>query len=128
MRSGRELGKWLTLVAYITAKAEITESSQNYWEKLREQKAKVLIELESAAFSAKTGDALIAQVITRAGRLSGMDVPAEADLFMEKATSGELKLEQAQNLIIAFSRLKNAKENTDNNPLEETINEDLSNV
>jgi CRISPR-associated protein Cas8c/Csp2 len=110
VKSARQLGKWLNLVAYIAAKAEIKEGSLNYWEKLREQKSKVLIELESAAFSAKSGDALIAQVITRAGRLSGMDVPPEADLFMEKAMSGELALGQAQNLIIAFSRLKNAKE------------------
>jgi CRISPR-associated protein Cas8c/Csp2 len=117
--SARQLGKWLNLVAYFSAKTEIKEGSPNYWEKLREMKAKVLVELESSAFSAKTGDALMAQVITRAGRLSGMDVPAEADLFMEKAMSGEIKLEQAQNLIIAFSRLKNAKEIKDKVPTPE---------
>lgn len=119
VKSARQLGKWLNLVAYYTAKAEVKEdSSNNYWEKLREQKAKVLVELESAAFSAKTGDALIAQVITRAGRLSGKDVPPEADLFMEKSMSGKLTLEQAQNMIIAFSRLKNAKESKEANPEE----------
>lgn len=126
VKSARQLGKWLNLVAYIAARAEIKEGSSNYWEKLREQKAKVLIELESAAFSAKTGDALIAQVITRAGRLSGMDVPSEADLFMEEAMSGDLKLDQAQNLIIAFSRLKNAKEmkeSTNNNGSEKPESE-----
>lgn len=133
VKSARQLGKWLNLVAYITAKAEIKEGSSNYWEKLREQKAKVLVELESAAFSAKTGDALIAQVITRAGRLSGLDVPQEADLFMEKATSGELKLEQAQNLIIAFSRLKNAKESKEKKQSEDIDSEvdnseNLSNI
>jgi CRISPR-associated protein Cas8c/Csp2 len=126
VKSARQLGKWLNLVAYLTAKAEIKkEGSSNYWEKLREQKAKVLVELESAAFSAKTGDALFAQVITRAGRLSGMDVPQEADLFMEKSMSGELKLEQAQNMIIAFSRLKNAKESKESkNENDDNINED----
>jgi len=110
--SARQLGKWLNKVAYFTAKAEIKEGSQNYKEKLREQKAKVLIELESAAFSAKSGDALMAQVITRAGRLSMMDVPPEADLFIECAINGELTLEQSKNLIIAFSRLNNSSEKT----------------
>jgi len=110
VKSARQLGKWLNLVAYLAARAEIKEGTPNYYEKLREQKAKVLVELESSAFSAKTGDALMAQVITRAGRLSGLDVPAEADLFMEKTMSNELSLEQAKNMIIAFSRLKNKKE------------------
>lgn len=104
--SARYLGKWLNNVAYHAAKREIKEGSPNYKEKIREQKAKVLIELESAAFAAKSGDALIAQVVTRAGRISGFDAPNESDLFMEAAMNGELKLAQAQNLIIAFSRLK----------------------
>ncbi len=132
VKSARQLGKWLNLVAYFTAKAEIKEGSSNYWEKLREQKAKVLVELESAAFSAKSGDALIAQVITRAGRLSGMDVPQEADFFMEKTMSGELKLEQSKNMIIAFSRLKNAKESKEKKQFEEQESnesiEDLSDI
>lgn len=108
--SARQLGKWLNQVAYFTAKAEIKEDSPNYWEKLREVKAKVLIELESAAFSAKSGDALMAQVITRAGRLSMMDVPSEADLFIESSMNGKLTLEQSKNLVIAFSRLSNKSE------------------
>jgi hypothetical protein len=69
----------------------------------------VLVELESAAFAAKSGDALIAQVVTRAGRLSGMDAPIESDIFMEATMNGKLQLSQAQNLIIAFSRLKSYK-------------------
>ncbi|WP_027473550.1 type I-PGING CRISPR-associated protein Cas8c/Csp2 [Saccharicrinis fermentans] len=107
--SVRFLGKWLNNVAYHAAKREIKEGSPNYHEKIREQKAKVLIELESAAFAAKSGDALVAQVVTRAGRLSGMDAPSESDVFMEATMNGELKLSQAQNLIIAFSRLKSNK-------------------
>ncbi len=108
--SARQLGRWLNSVAYFTAKREVKEGSQNEKEKIRELKAKVLIELESSSFSAKSGDAMIAQVVTRAGRLSGMDAPNEGALFMEKTISGELPLEQAKNLIIAFSRLKNQTE------------------
>lgn len=100
-----------------------------------EAKAKVLVELESSIFSAKSGDALIAHTITRAGRLSGLDAPAEASLFMEKAASGELPLEQAKNLLIAFSRLKSKIEETDkvtssdNQSIEnEEVTEDYSNI
>lgn len=132
--SARELGKWLNLVAYFAAKSEVKEGIPDYYEKMRQAKAKVLVELESSTFSAKTGDALIAQAVTRAGRLSGLDAPESAALFMEKTASGELELEQAKNLLMAFSRLKNKKEITDqpqsvmeNDENEEEV-EDCSNV
>ncbi len=134
--SARQFGKWLNQVAYFTAKAEIKEIKEDtpdYWEKLREVKAKVLIELESAAFSAKSGDALMAQVITRAGRLSMMDAPSEADLFIQSTITGELTLEQSKNLVIAFSRLKNSLEKKESNELSEEIllennNENYQNI
>jgi hypothetical protein len=75
------------------------------------------VELESSTFSAKTGDALIAQAIARAGRLSGLDAPQEAALYMVKTASGELPLENAKNLLIAFSRL------TYNEEKQKTFNE-----
>jgi CRISPR-associated protein Cas8c/Csp2 len=105
--SARALGKWLNKVAYFTAKAEVRADTSNYWDELRRVKSKALIELESSTFSAKSGDALIAQAVTRAGRLSGLDAPEAAALFMEKTASGELPLENAKNLLIAFSRLIN---------------------
>jgi len=108
--SARELGKWLNKVAYFTAKAEVKAGTSNYWEELRRVKSKALIELESSTFSAKSGDALIAQAVTRAGRLSGLDAPEAAALFMEKTASGELPLNNAKNLLIAFSRLINKAE------------------
>jgi CRISPR-associated protein Cas8c/Csp2 len=108
--SAKILGKWLNKVAYLAAKSEIKEGSSNYWEELRKMKAKVLIELESSTFSSKSGDALIAQAVTRAGRLSGSDAPEGATLFMEKTSSGELPLDNAKNLLIAFSRLINKAE------------------
>ena len=133
--SAKELGKWLNYVAYRSAQQEVGTSSG--WDDLIKAKAKVLVELESSVFSAKSGDALIAYTITRAGRLSGFDAPTEASLFMEKAASGELPLEQAKNLLIAFSRLKSKKEeadkasSNDNKSIEnenEEMTEDYSNI
>lgn len=108
--SARALGRWLNQVAYFAAKADVKEGTSNYWDELRKVKAKVLVELESSTFSAKTGDALVAQAVTRAGRISGMDAPEEATLFMEKTASEELPIDSAKNLLIAFSRLKNKAE------------------
>jgi CRISPR-associated protein Cas8c/Csp2 len=131
--SAKILGKWLNKVAYWTAKLEIKEGDSNYWENLRKVKSKVLVELESSTFSSKSGDALIAQAVTRAGRLSGLDAPEGAALFMEKTASGELPLENAKNLLIAFSRLinKSEKDEKTENAIQvdsEDNEEDLSNV
>ncbi len=107
VKSAKELGRWLNYVAYLAAKGEHSNTKS---EEFRKTKAKVLVEIESSAFSAKTGDALIAQVVTRAGRLSQMDAPPEADTYIEKTCSGELPLDSAKNLIMAFSRLRNKYE------------------
>ena len=106
VQSAKELGRWLNLVAYRVAKTEIQDNSKQDKEDLRKAKAKVLVELESSIFASKSADALIAHTIARAGRLSATDAPAEASLFMEKVVSGEVSLEQAKNLLIAFSRIK----------------------
>lgn len=110
VRSAKSLGRWLNYVAYRVAKDSDDKATK---EDIRKMKAKVLVELESSTFSAKSGDALIAQAITRAGRLSGMDAPEEASLFMEQTASGSITLDQAKNLLIAFSRLRNKYEPRD---------------
>jgi CRISPR-associated protein Cas8c/Csp2 len=107
VQSAKQLGRWLNYVAYITAKAEHPNTKS---EEFRKTKAKVLVEIESSVFSAKSGDALIAQVVTRAGRLSQIDAPPEADIFIEQTCSGELPLDNAKNLLMAFSRLRNKYE------------------
>lgn len=107
VQSARELGKWLNYASYKVAEAEVGTTDR---EKLRERKAKALIEIESSIFSARSGDALIFQAITRAGRSSGLDAPSESELFMTQASTGEISLESAKHLLIAFSRVKNKYE------------------
>lgn len=104
------LGGWLNGVAYKAA-IEDKESKLD----IKQKKSKILVELESSIFAAKTPDALIAQTITRAGRLSESDAPAEASLFIEESLCGNIDLNVAKNMLIAFSRIRTLKENT---PLE----------
>lgn len=124
VRSAKELGRWLNQTAYFAAKDEVGKED---WNEIRKVKAKVLVELESSIFSAKSGDALIFHAVTRAGRISKLDAPESASLFMEKAASGELELENAKNLLIAFSRIKNKRESVEQ-PKEVTsaLGEDIS--
>ena len=126
VQSAKALGHWLNLVAYSVAKAEIKNGNAKDREQLRELKAKVLVEMESAIFAAKSADALVAHIIARAGRLSATDAPIEASLFIEKAASGSLTLEQAKNLLIAFSRLRTTViRNTDVYVNNETSDSDI---
>lgn len=110
VKSARELGKWLNYAAYRVADRNIEGNTQDRYNKIREQKAKALIEIESSIFSARSGDALIFQAITRAGRASGLDAPAEAELFMTETSTGSIPLESAKHLLIAFSRVRNKYE------------------
>lgn len=111
--SAKELGLWLNYVAYKVAKNETEGKS---FDDFKKEKAKILVELESSAFSSKTPTALLSQTLTRAGRMSGMDAPAAADEFMQATANGEITLDEAKNLITAFSRLRNKweKDSSDN--------------
>jgi hypothetical protein len=113
IQSSMAFGLWLNRIAYFVAKNEVERSnngnktsSDNQKEKIRQLKAKTLVELESSALSAKTETALISQIVARAGRLSGSDVPAEAKLFMEATMGGQISIDDARNLLIAFSRVR----------------------
>ena len=122
VKSAKALGRWLNYVAYRVAKESDEKATK---EDMRKIKAKVLVELESSTFSAKSGDSLIAQAVTRAGRLSGMDAPEEASLFMEQTAAGSITLDQAKNLLIAFSRLRNKYEPKDLSvPTEDTVQDE----
>jgi hypothetical protein len=128
--SAMSLGRWLNEVAYYAAKMKVEPPDDG--EKIWTTKSKFLVELESSTFSAKSGHALLAQTVTRAGRLSGWDAPEEAGLFMKEVAVGSLNLEEAKNLLVAFSRLKYERksENIEDSPEEdeETNTDDISDV
>lgn len=119
VKSARALGKWLNYAAYKVAERNIDSNVPDRNNKVRDQKAKSLIEIESSIFSARSGDALIFQAITRAGRASGLDAPAEAELFMTETSTGSIPLESAKHLLIAFSRVRDKYEKKTTNAIED---------
>lgn len=121
VNSAIAFGSWLNFQAFTYASKEIPvnlnlneKEQKEQKEKLRELKNKILIQFESAIMSAKSGDALVAFITTRAARLTGYDIDEGAKLFMSKVSGGELSLEQAKNLLIAFSRLKTVNKKEEN--------------
>jgi hypothetical protein len=120
VKSAASLGRWLNRVAYFAAREEVENKTKdgNAIDKaeVTKLKAKIIVELESAALSAKSATALVSHVITRAGRISGQDAPSEALPFTQAVTTGSLgesekeSLENAKNMIVTFARIRSTSE------------------
>lgn len=115
IESAEALGTWLNSVAYSVAKREVAPKTdwallkEDQKVKLTEKKYKFLVEMESSIFSAPDSISLISHTIARAGRLSDSDAPSESALFVKAAMNGEISVDVAKNLLIAFSRIKGNK-------------------
>jgi hypothetical protein len=108
VESAVAMGQWLNRLAFIVANEEIKEggSPDERRAKVLKEKAKLLVELESAAMSAKSPLALLAQIQVRAGRLLQNDTPAEAKPFMVATACGDISQTDATHLLVAFLRLR----------------------
>lgn len=120
VESARALGQWLNRTAYLVADSEVEETAAERAKKVRQNKAKILVEFESAAMSAATPQDMLHRISTRAGRLLQQDMPATATRFMDETNIGEfVKPKDAVHLLIAYMRLRTAFEK-DGKPLTET--------
>lgn len=125
VESARALGQWLNRAAYRVADADVEAKSTEAEraKKVRQAKAKILVEFESAAMSATTPQDMMYRISTRAGRLLQMDMPAEATKFLDETLIGEkLKPKDALHLLVAYMRLRqNYEKATDDPPANEAI-------
>lgn len=108
VQSARAYGSYLNLVAWIIAQEEV--KNKDTGRSLEEAKAKVLAQLESTTMSCKASSELFARLNVQAGRMANRDVPAEAAHFIEQVNIGEIDIKTAQNLILAYMRLRYEKE------------------
>ena len=116
VESARALGQWLNRAAFRVADSDVDEkySEAERAKKIRQAKAKILVEFESAAMSATTPQDMMYRISTRAGRLLQMDMPAEATKFLDETLIGEkLKPKDALHLLIAYMRLRQNFEKSD---------------
>ncbi|GAA4432979.1 hypothetical protein GCM10023091_05970 [Ravibacter arvi] len=110
IKSARAYGQSLNRAAYRAAKKEKEEDVNNGRtpRDLREYKNRILVQFESTIMSTKSPVALLSQMNTISGRLTGYEIDEDAGLFME-AIAGWLPTKDntslAQELITAFMRL-----------------------
>lgn len=113
--AARAYGQWLNRTAYFVADREIPKETNDRPNKVKKEKAKILIELESAAMSAETAQDMFHRISTRAGRLLLSDAPAEATPFIDAAMSGDgIQAKEAQQMLVAYMRLRATKTGEDN--------------
>jgi hypothetical protein len=106
VQSAGALGQWLNRTAYFVADGEVEANASDRRGKVAKAKAKILIEFESAAMSAKTPPDLLFRLSTRCGRLLQDDAPAGAKRFMDAVASNEINQTDATHLLIAYMRLR----------------------
>lgn len=106
VRSAGALGRWLNTTAYLVARDEIGTGTANPDDLVKKAKAKILVEFESAAMSAKSPQDLLFRISTRAGRLLQDDAPAAAERFMDATATGEISQQDATHLLVAYMRLR----------------------
>lgn len=109
VESARELGQWLNRTAYFVADSDIKADAPDRKAKVQKEKAKILVEFESAAMSAKTPQDMLHRISTRAGRLLQQDAPAKATRYMDATASGEIEPQDALHLLVAYLRLRSEK-------------------
>ena len=106
VNSAGALGQWLNRTAYFVADGEVETNASDRRGKVQKTKAKILVEFESAAMSAKDPVDMLFRISTRAGRLLQTDMPSEAKRFMDAVASGEINQNQAVWLLVAYMRIR----------------------
>jgi hypothetical protein len=107
VESARALGQWLNRTAYNVARSEVEPGTPDADKKIRQGKAKILVEFESAAMSATSPQDMLYRISTRAGRLLQHDMPASATRYMDETMTGEkVAPKDALHLLIAYMRLR----------------------
>lgn len=108
--SARAYGAYLNDVAYYAARAEVDANKARddggTGRDIYDAKTRVLAQLESTTMSARRPSSLFAQINVMAGRMSGRDVPAAAERFMEAVQTGEVAFDEAKDLVLAYMRLR----------------------
>ena len=122
VQAAEEYGRWLNYTAYRTAKTELDKDGRMekkllsepekkaFWEKVKKEKAKIITVLESVAMSAKSGQAMIAQVSTQAGRLGQTDAPDTARPYLYAVMTGQIDFNDARQLLMVYMRLQSSLE------------------
>ena len=103
IEAASRLGQHLNYVAYFVAKSDDKDAT-------RKEKSKILVELETGIMSARNAPELFANLSQRAGRFTQSELPVETKVLMDAAMHEEISLPDTKHLIIAYMRLRSAKQ------------------
>ena len=131
VQSARHLGHWINRGAYIAARDEVDKdknvTSQDRDRKIRQQKAKILVALDSMAMGARDATSMMGSIMRETGMLTQSDAPPEAIPFIDAACTGNpLGMDTARQLIMTYMRVRYVAETGTRSSNQQTINEDIT--
>lgn len=119
--AARALGQWMNYTAYRAAEAELPSLTREERAKLskeerskrnqtiRKAKAKNLIQFESYVMGARTPADMLHRVNRTTSLLSEQDAPDLARPFMDATATEQIPLKTAQQLLLAYLRLRDTR-------------------
>lgn len=121
VHAARHLGRWINRAAYYAAREEIEKDSSNTpkqrEQKIRQQKAKILVALDSMAMGARDATSMMGSIMRETGMLTQMDAPVEAVPFIDAANIGEIiNVDTARQLLMTYMRVRYVPETTNRVP------------
>jgi hypothetical protein len=123
VNAARELGRWINRSAYYAAKKEVEDEGKNdspdqRERKIRQQKAKILVALDSIAMGAREPTAMMGSIMRETGMLTQTDAPTEALPFIDAVNIGDpLNMATARQLLMTYMRVRYAP-STPGKPIE----------
>ena len=133
VQAARELGQWINRAAYYAAREEVekdkTDSPKEKDRKIRQQKAKILVALDSMAMGARDATSMMGSIMRETGMLTQSDAPPEALPFIDAACTGNtIGMDTARQLLMTYMRVRYVPDTGGRLSHQQTIGVEVSNM
>jgi hypothetical protein len=102
VESAKTVGRHINTQCYFAADGDDQEAR-------RENKAKLISSFESLVQDGKSPASMISRVSAQVGRLTDRDFPSDSEVFFDSVMRGEIGLDDAKNMLMAYMRLKSPR-------------------
>lgn len=111
VHAARALGQWINQAAYYAAREEIEKDKalnlKDKETKIRKQKAKILVALDSMAMGARDATSMMGSIMRETGMLTTNDAPPEVLPFIDAVCIGDpIGMDTARQLLMTYMRVR----------------------
>lgn len=111
IQAAKHLGQWINRAAYYAARDEIDKDKGidplERERRIRQQKAKILVALDSMALGARDATSMMGSIMRETGMLTQSDAPSEAIPFIDATCAGNpVTMDVARQLLMTYMRVR----------------------